>query len=60
MNSKKSKTSDAHRLRLDLMNKLDLQRGVDHVKFSSHSIYYTRKNFKKLYRNNKFKISGTA
>ena len=58
MNSKKSKASDAHRLRLDLMDKFNL--GDNHVELSNLSIYCTWKNIKKSYRNNKFKTTGTA
>ena len=58
MNSKNSKTTDAHRLMLDLIFKLDLQRDNSHEGLSNLSIYYTWKNGKRLYRNNEFKISG--
>ena len=60
MNSNKSKTSDAYRLSIDLADKIDIRRGDKQVALSEHSIYYTLKDIKKLYKNNKLKISGTA
>ena len=41
MNSKNGKTTDAHRLMLDLIFKLDLQRDNSHEGLSNLSIYYT-------------------
>ena len=60
MNSKNSKTSDLHRLLLNPADKIDLKRKDKYVAFSNLSIYYTRKNVKKLYKNNKFKISAST
>ena len=60
MNSESSSTSDVHRLRLNLTDNIDLLRGDNRVALSNLSIYYTWNNIKKLYRNNKFKISGTT
>ena len=48
MNSENSKISRSHILALKLANKLDLR----------ISIYYTWKNIKSSYNNNKFKISS--
>ena len=59
MNSENSKTSDAHRLRLNLADKMDLQRGDKNIALLDLSIYYTWKNVKKSNENNKFNISGT-
>ena len=50
MNSENSETSEPHVLLLKLSDKLDLRRG-------EKSIYYTWKNIKNSYNNNKFKIS---
>ena len=50
MNSGNSKTSDPHILLLNLSDKC--------VALSNLSIYYTQKNIKKSYKNNKFKISA--
>ena len=44
INTENSKTSEPHRFKLDLANKLNL------------SIHYTWKNIKSEYNNNKFKI----
>ena len=57
MNSKNSKTSEYHVLVLKLTDKLDLRRGQKTVALSNLSIYYTWKNVKSSYNNNKFKIS---
>ena len=57
MNSKNSKTSDPHRLLLNLADKIDLKRKDKYISLSNLSIHYTWKNIKKSYKNNKFKIS---
>ena len=59
MNLVNSKASDARRLRFNLTDKMDLRSVDKRVALSDLSIYYTWKNVKNLYRNNKFKISGT-
>lgn len=41
MNSENRKTSDAHRLRLKLTDKMDLQRGEKCAALSGLSNYYT-------------------
>ena len=58
MNSENSKTSKPHVLKLQLTNKLDLRLGEKVIALSSLSIYYTWKNIKTSYSNNKFKISA--
>ena len=58
MNSENSKTSDPHRLLLNLADKINLKRSDKYVALSNLAIYYTWKNIKKSYKNNKFKISG--
>ena len=57
MNSKNSGTSEYHVLLLNLTNKIDL-RSEKTVALSNLSIYYTWKNIKSSYNNNKFKISA--
>ena len=57
INSENSKTSEYHVLVLKLTDKLDLRRGQKTVALSNLSIYYTWKNVKSSYSNNKFKIS---
>ena len=56
MNSKNSKSSEAHVLILTLTDKLDLRRYEKSIILSNLSIYYTLKNIKSSYNNNKFKI----
>ena len=58
MNSENSKTSKQHVLILKLTNKLDLRIGESSIALSNLSIYYTWKNIKSSYNNNKFKISA--
>ena len=58
MNSENSKTSKPHVLILKLTDKLDLRRGEKSIALSNLSIYYTWKNIKSSYNNNKFKISA--
>ena len=57
MNSENSKASIPHILKLRLTSKLDLQIGEKVIALSNLSIYYTWKNIKSSYTNNKFKIS---
>ena len=58
MNSENSKTSKAHVLILKLTDELDLTRGEKIIALSNLCIYYTWKNMKSSYNNNKFKISA--
>ena len=58
MNSENSKTSEYNVLVLNLTDKLDRRRGQKTVALSNLSIYYTWKNIKNSYNNNKFKISA--
>ena len=58
MDSENSRTSEYHVLVLKLTNKLDLRKGQKIVPLSNLSIYYTWKNIKNSYNNNKFKISA--
>ena len=58
MNSKNCQTSDVHILLLNLTNKINLKSSDKYVALSNHSIYYTWKNIKMSYKNNKFKISA--
>ena len=48
MNSENSKTSDPHRLLLNLTDKIDLRRKDKYIALSNLSIYYTWKNIKKV------------
>ena len=58
MNSENSKTSEYQVLVLKLTDKLDLKRGQKTVALSNVSIFYTWKNIKSSYNNNRFKISA--
>ena len=58
MNLENSRTSEYHVLILKLAGKLDLRRSQKSVALSNISIYYTWKNIKSSYNNNKFKISA--
>ena len=60
INSENSKTPKPHILILKLINKLDLRFGEKVIALSNLSIYYTWKNIKNTYNNNKFKISALA
>ena len=60
MNSKNSKTSEPHRFRLDLTDKLDLKDSKKNMVLSNLSIYYARKNIQSECSNSKFKISAPA
>ena len=52
------KTSDSHRLLLNLADKINLKESDKYVALSNLSIYYTWKSIKKSNKNNKFKISA--
>ena len=60
LNSENSKTSKPHVSILKLTNKLDLRIGEKIIALSNLSIYYTWKNIKNSYNNNKFKISAPS
>ena len=60
MNSDNSKASKPHILKLKLRSKLDLRIGEKGIALSNLSIYYTWKNIKSSYNNNKFKISAST
>ena len=58
MNSENSKRSEPHVLTLQLTSKLDLRIVEKVIALSNLSIYYTWRNIKSSYNNNKFKISA--
>ena len=58
MNSKNSKTSELNRFKYNLIDKLDLKNPNKNMALVNLSIYYTWKNVKSTYNNNKFKISA--
>ena len=56
MNTENSKTNEPHRFRLSLADKLNLKNPNKNIALGNFSIYYTWKNIKSAYNNNKFKI----
>ena len=58
MNTENSKTNEPHRFKLDLTDKLNLKNPNKNMALANLSIYYTWKNIKSEYKNNKFKISA--
>ena len=56
MNPKNSKTSEPHKFVLNLSQRLGLRSSDKHVALQNVSIYYTWKNIRKQYNNNKLKI----
>ena len=58
MNSENSKMSKSHVLTLKFTNKVDLWLGEKVIALTNLSIYYTWKNIKSSYHNNKFEISA--
>ena len=58
LNTRNSKTSEPHRFKLDLIDKLNLKNPNKNMALAHLSIYYTWKNIKSTCNNNKFKISA--
>ena len=58
LNSKNSKTNEPNRFKYNLIDKLDLRNPNKNMALPNLSIYYTWKNVKSIYKNNKFKISA--
>ena len=58
MNTKNSKTSESNKFRYNLIDKLDLENPNKNMALANLSVYYTWKNVKSTYNNNKFKISA--
>ena len=56
MNPENRKTNEPHRFNLDLTDKPNLKNPNKNMALANLSIYYTRKNIKSEYNNNKFKI----
>ena len=56
MNTENSKTNEPHRFKLNLADKLNLESPNKNIALVNLSIYYTWKNIKFEYNNNKFKI----
>ena len=58
INTDNSKTNEPHRFKLDLTDKLNLKDPNKNMALANLSIYYTWKNIKSEYKNNKLKISA--
>ena len=58
MNTENIKANESHRFKLDLADKLNLKNPKKNIALVNLSIYYTLKNIKSEYNNNKFKISA--
>ena len=58
MNTKNSKNSEPHRFKYNLIENLDLKNPNKNMALANLSLYYTWKNTKSIYNNNKFKISA--
>ena len=58
MNTENSKTNNPHRFKLGLTDKFNLKNPNKNIALSNLSIYYTWKNIKSKYNNNKFRISA--
>ena len=58
MATENSKTNEPQRFRLSLADKVNLKNPNKNIALGNLSIYYTCKNIKSAYNNNKFKISA--
>ena len=58
MNTESSKTSEPHRFKLDLTDKLNIKNPNKNMALANLSIYFTWKNIKSKCISNKFKISA--
>ena len=58
INSENNKTSEPYRRLLNLADKINLKRNDKYLALSNLSMYYTWKNIKMSYKNNRLKISA--
>ena len=58
VNTENSKTNEPHRFRLSLADKRNLKKPNKNIALGNLGIYYTGKNIKSGYNNNKFEISA--
>ena len=58
MNTKNSKTDESYMCKYNLIDKLNLKNPNKNMELANLSMYYTWKNVKSIYKNNKFKISA--
>ena len=59
-NTENSKTNEPHRFRLSLVDKFNLKNPNENMALGNSSVYYTWKNIKSAYNNNKFIVSAPA
>ena len=59
MNAENSKTSSPHKFVLNLSQRLDLRSSNKYVTLQNLPVYYTWKNIRKQYKNNKLKKSSS-
>ena len=60
MNTENSKTSQPHRFKLYLTDKLNLKNANKNMALANSGIYFTCKNIKSKHNNNKFSISAAT
>ena len=58
LNTENSMTNEPHKFRLTLAGKFNLKDSNKNMALANLSIYYTWRNIKSAYNNNKFKISA--
>ena len=58
INTENSKTNELHRFRLSLADKVNLKNPNKNMTLANLNIYYTWKNIKSAYSDNKFKTSA--
>ena len=58
MSTQNSKTNESNKFICQFADKLDLKNSNKNMSLANLSIYYTWKNIKSEYNNNKFKISA--
>ena len=56
MNTENNETNESHKFVLNMSQRLDLRSSDEHVALQNSSIYYTWKNIRKQYKNNKLTI----
>ena len=60
MSTQNSKTDESSKFLFEFTDKLNLKNANKNMALANLSIYYTWKNIKSEYNNNKFKISATT
>ena len=60
MNTENTNANEPHKLVLNLSQRLNLRSSIKHVSLQNFSVYYTWKNTRQQYKNNKLKIIASA